>query len=170
MYAAKNSAGEKISRAMMESILNELFNAEVAQIKTGKVPKKERDKLFDAICLACGLDPKEAGATMGSTIGSVAASLLAATPDVTPAEVNRRAQAYRRVYPTAPCTPTALLKHWSAFAPKDKNKPVIDPYAEPDNWREKARRAFTGYAVDWDAKAWSDLAIDVRTDIIKKNA
>jgi hypothetical protein len=76
-----------------------------------KLTKAERDALFDAVCRACGDDAEEAK-RRPQRIGKALKDIFAMTPDVTPADISRRAGAYRRTYPRAKLTPEALAKHW----------------------------------------------------------
>jgi len=55
------------------------------------------------------------------------------TPEVTPAEIKRRAEAYHRKHPTWELTPGAIAKWWADIGPAKKE---IDVYQEPpEGWR-----------------------------------
>ena len=56
--------------------------------------------------------------------------LKAATPDVTRDDIRRRAGEYRKRFPGAAFTPTALMSHWSTLA-----QPATPTPAKSDSWK-----------------------------------
>ena len=82
---------------------------------------RPRDLIFEALCEAVGIDT---GALTKSGRGSLNGALRdirAASPDVTPQEVKRRAERYARKFSGAALTAPALAKHWASLgaAPVD---------------------------------------------------
>ncbi len=112
-------------------------------------PPRPRDALFDGLAQACGYDLRSITPSAAKQVGMAKAEILAASPDVTPEEMTLRAQAYRRRYKDAPCTPMALAKHWPEFGSTKpgKNRPSVS-MEPPAGWREAAARRWP------DAKEW----------------
>ena len=90
-----------------------------------KAPRP-RNELFDTLCEIEGSNPLEIGRKGGRIAGALR-QIKDATPDVTPAEIRRRAANYRETWPTITLTATALAAHWAKFG-----------------WAETAPLALTG--------------------------
>lgn len=75
-------------------------------------PERARNPLFDALATATGEQPLELTTTAGRAIGVALAEIRKASPDVTPEEIHRRAENYRRHMPHATLTAHALKAHW----------------------------------------------------------
>lgn len=73
-----------------------------------------KDLLFEALAEVCGMSLGELTTSARGAMNRAAKELrdLSATP----AEVERRAQAYRKKYPGIDLTPSALAKHWPALS------------------------------------------------------
>lgn len=77
-----------------------------------KRSKRERDPLFDALAVACGVNLTEMTPTAAKTIGTALGGIRTATADVTPEEITLRVKNYRRKNPTWTVSPKAIEKHW----------------------------------------------------------
>jgi hypothetical protein len=82
-----------------------------------KAPKaepkpRERNPLFDALALAEGNQLDAITKPAASAIAVALSQIRKVSPDVTPAEIQRRADNYRASMPGATLTATALAKHW----------------------------------------------------------
>lgn len=101
--------------------------------------KGSRDPIFDAIAEACGIDldaPLTRGA--GNVIGTAKRDILEASPDATPAEIHRRAEAMKAKFPGTPFGPMGLAKNWPSFpAPKVKTLPN-----GPEGWLARVSVVF----------------------------
>jgi hypothetical protein len=99
---------------------------------------RARDVVFDALCTACGWNPLEVTGASARTVGVAAASIRKAwsgeTADL-PAEIDRRRNAYVRIYSHAALTPHALAKHWAGL-----NDQAV-AMANPDTRQQFARAA-----------------------------
>lgn len=80
-----------------------------------KPPKRprERNPLFDALASECGHDPNALSKDEGSMIAKALNGIREGCPSLTPEEIKLRAGNYRKMWPNASLTPTALSKHWS---------------------------------------------------------
>ena len=138
-----------------------------------------RDVLFDAIATATGKDLTCLGRNEAATVATAKRDILEASPNVTAAEIARRAAAYRKKYRDAACTPMALANHWSEFgqapAPLKAAKRVFSEANPPDGptWRHAVR-----YSRDYDLPSgfdipavcqcddWAQLPAPVRTTLL----
>lgn len=147
------------------------------KIEKNKPPPalRARDELFDALASATGNDPKGMTSSAAKSCGVKLAEIRKASPDVTPAEINRRAKLYRDKYRDAALTPAGLCAHWGEFATKLNGGGVSrpDPYKEPDfDWRSVARRVYPD-AMDWISPhdfskiAWSVIDLNQRSKILQ---
>ena len=138
----------------------------------------KRDALFDGLASACGYDLHSITRSAATQIGMAKAEILAASPTVTPGDMSFRAQAYRRKYRDAPCTPLALAKHWPEFAANTASVPrpaapavVRDPAVPVAGWAMLLRHHVPGHdAAALDALCameWSELPLPVREAILK---
>lgn len=105
---------------------------EPAQKGEGSQETKERPRnlVWDAICELFALEPSQMTKAEQSKIGRVVKELKAATPDVSREDIRRRAGEYRKRFPGAAFTPTALMSHWSTLT-----QPVASPQAKSDSWK-----------------------------------
>jgi hypothetical protein len=77
-----------------------------------KPPPKARapDPIWDAVTAACSIDTTQLTSTARGATNKAVAELRAV--DASPDQIRARAAAYRRTYPNAALTPSALVKHW----------------------------------------------------------
>lgn len=85
-------------------------------------PRSEDDHsnhqpLFIALVTALNINPREITPPLGAEIGKAAKNLRTINAD--PAEVPVRADRYRRKFPKAALTPSALAKHWASLGADD---------------------------------------------------
>jgi len=96
---------------------------------SGPPRRRERppDPTWDALLVACGIDAGSLTTPQRGATNKAAAELrgVHATPD----DIKTRAVAYRRTFPNAALTPSALVKHWASLngTPPDTSTP---PYYE----------------------------------------
>lgn len=135
-----------------------------------------RDLLFDAICTACELDVNGLTREAAKQVATAKRDILEATPDVTPEDIAQRGEAWRRKYPTIRgCSPMALAKHWPALGTNGgalTRGARKDNYVEPVGWKtsEAAKKALFVSDETWAlivARGWFDLAVDIRSVILK---
>lgn len=84
-------------------------------------PKKERprDALLDSLASLGGSNPKETPRSRWSSIAKCKRDLLEVCPDLSPQEIDRRAENYRTHFSGAALTPEALTKHWAVCATRN---------------------------------------------------
>ncbi len=82
---------------------------------------RPRDLIFEALCEATGVEAKSLTKPGRGALNAALRDIRAASPDVTPQEVKRRAERYARKFSGAALTAPALAKHWASLgaAPVD---------------------------------------------------
>lgn len=78
-------------------------------------PAKPRNVLFDALAEAEGSNVSELGPRGGARIAVALKEIKAASPDVTPEEIKKRAANFRASWPKMSLTANALAAHWAKF-------------------------------------------------------
>lgn len=80
----------------------------------------KQDLIWDALAAACDLETGQMTTTEQGKMRKAVKELrdVGATPE----EVKRRAHRYRHEHPTWDLTPTALVAHWSSFAPRKQRE------------------------------------------------
>lgn len=130
-----------------------------------------RNPLFDALALACGINPSEATAAIRRTIGVALADILSVSPGATPDEFRRRAGLYQKKHKDWPLTPTALAKYWGEFGPADGLTWTAKQDVAPEGWEACVRSLYNGatgtYMV---ALGWEKLGTNLQQSIRKKLA
>ena len=114
-----DAGGGDTADAQNESHRNESHkNTLAAAPREEAKPKAARpeDPLWNAMLAACGID----GTTITKTgRGQVNAALKELREiGATPADIDAKAKVYRKTWPDASLTPSALVKHWAALATK----------------------------------------------------
>ena len=77
-------------------------------------PGRKNDPLWDAVMDACGVKSEDLTKSARGGYNKAVSELRNVGAD--PADIPTRARNYRRAYPNAALTPTALAKHWAALA------------------------------------------------------
>ena len=80
-----------------------------------KAPRPE-DPLWNAMLAACGIDGKTITKTGRGQVNAALKELREI--GATPADIDAKAKVYRKTWPDASLTPSALVKHWAALATK----------------------------------------------------
>lgn len=136
---------------------------------------RPRNPLFDALALATGTkDLAKLTRAGAKAIGVALADIREVSADVSPAEIERVIDAYKRTHPTWPCTAPAIAKNWAEFAASTSSPRSArrDVYVEPPAWRDAANRIFPNardfvQPVDFSTVAWLDIPFTLRADILK---
>ena len=79
--------------------------------------ERPRDLIFEALCEATGVDAKSLTKPGRGALNAALRDIRAASPDVTPDEVKKRAGRYSRKFSGAALTAPALAKHWASLGP-----------------------------------------------------
>lgn len=109
----------------------------------GRKPDRPRDPIFDALAQAAGMDLAEITKPAGGEIAAAKAAILAVCPDVTPAEIKRRAAKLAAKWSGVAVTASSLAKHWGEFGgtgKKTDGRPA--PEAAPAGWVAKLHRIY----------------------------
>lgn len=75
--------------------------------------ERGEDMLFEEVATSCDIDWRQLTSSARGALNRATAELRSL--GVHPSEVRRRADEFRRRYPRATLTPTALAKHWPAL-------------------------------------------------------
>lgn len=95
-----------------------------------------RDELFESVCSVTGHDPKQLTSSERGKINRALKDLRSV--QATPSDVIARADVWRKRYPNATLTPTALAAHWSSLQRTTISTPTAD--AELEEIRNATRR------------------------------
>lgn len=163
----------KLTEEAMAVALGPLLQCEFPSAKF-PMKKPERDVLFDAFSLSCGINPTEATPAIKRSIAVALADILSVSPDVTPNDFRDRAEAYKKKHKDWPLTCSSLAKYWGEFG-KASGRTVAakgDVYQEPENWKSDKRIQESMKLSDgtWEvvsSRDWFDLAVDLRADILR---
>lgn len=124
--SAKQVLEQTSGKAVPESETEEL-EVSSSHSAAAKPPKQRPpDLLFDALVVACGIDPKGLTASARGSVNTALKQLREV--EATPNQVQLRARRFRERYRDITLTPTALAKHWPSLnghAPAD---------AKPAGW------------------------------------
>ena len=106
--------------------------------------------LFDALVGIEGCDPAQITGPMAACIGKALKTIREVSPDVTAAEIQRRATAYRAKWEGITLTSQALAKHWGTlggFVGGKKEGEAVQTFA-PDGF-ERACQALYDDVTPW---------------------
>jgi hypothetical protein len=98
--------------------------------------------LLDVLAVVGGGNVETVTRAMWGEAAKALSDIKVVCVDVTPEMIGKAAEAYRREWPKASLSPSALAKHWSQFAPgaKKEGGRTAQGVAEPTwNWRRVAR-------------------------------
>lgn len=174
---AREAAGGTLPWATVGDIIQKAHDQDVsgliAMYGAPKTPRKQpvprkRNEFVDALAEACGGHPQTMTASAIRAVAISWAEIKAVSPDCTPDELKRRAERYRSLHPTWPCTAGSIAKHWDSLGVSlgRTESARLDPYITPPDWLEKAKRLYP--EADFTGREWSDLPITIRTTIIQK--
>jgi hypothetical protein len=93
----------------------------VANAVNGKTSRnrranRNRDPIIDALAALDGSDLSQVTQGAWGAAAKARKDIMDVTPDVTPEEIQRRADRYRLKFPNSALTPSAIAKHWGALA------------------------------------------------------
>lgn len=124
---------------------------------------RKRDELFDCLAKAEGSNPVQLTKRAARTVAVAIAEIRKASPDVTPEEIARRAERYRRVMPQgSTLTASALAKHWARCGEVVRLATPAPILQEPANWRATLKRLFPDSADDL---TWATLPDSIRQQV-----
>lgn len=83
-------------------------------------PQRAPDPLFDALANACGCKPSELTKNAARAVGFALSQIRDVMPDLTSAEIERRAKNYHGHFPNATITANALSNQWAKCADTPK--------------------------------------------------
>lgn len=157
----------------MAVALGPLLQSEYPNAKT-PLKKSDRDILFDAFSLSCGINPNEATPPIKRSIAVALADILSVSPEVTPNDFRDRAEAYKKKHKDWPLTCSSLAKYWGEFGNAIGRTVAAkgDIYQEPPNWKTNDVIAHNMHLSPetWIVVAsrnWFDLSPDIRADILR---
>jgi len=171
-YSALCLRAKALSRRLKPQEVIETLQAEYDKAVVAKMPRKERDKMFDALAEACRFQPPFTKSAAGQ-IARAIKEILEVNPTVTPEEMLRRARIILKRF-EGKAGPMAVSSHWHTVSNSARtNTAKTDPYVEPPaGWREKAAAKYPD-AMNWGnphcfaTMPWSEVSISLRPDILK---
>lgn len=95
---------------------------------------RKKDTLFETVARVCGISTTTLTRSSRGQLNAALKELREV--NATEAEVEAKAKAYRKQYPNATLTPSALVKHWSSFAEAEKKqqRPSVWDTYEPQEY------------------------------------
>jgi len=144
-----------------------------AEAKAPKLDKRTHAELFNAMALACGLNPLECPMAMKKTIAVALADIRTVTPGLTPDEIAKRARTYKQKHRDWPLTAMSLAKWWGDLGSGDMGRTFTAQAAqEPPNWKEtlprlmpEAEPATISYMIN--QLGWNRLSASMQSSIRK---
>ncbi len=100
--------------------------------------RRQPDRLFEAMCAACGQDPKRVTSAERGRINKALKDLRSV--EATPEQIAAAAAQYARIYPNATLTPTAMAAHWSKLTANVTRAATVETHPDLDQIREQTRR------------------------------
>lgn len=180
-YKLLNARGQpslgKINGKILAELLDKFEAAEKRKDKVARerrLSKTERNKLFDALAIGCGADPKNMTTVEGTQFGVGISAIIQATPDITPEEVAEACARYKTMRPGCTITPTAVSKIWSSVMPRRRKdgteRPPPESIPEPDDWRALMRDDPEEQANVESSRQWPEMLPHYQRRIAKKCA
>lgn len=171
LYAAKAASGKSLNKSQLANVID----AKIKELKLYR-PKRMvsgRNIMFDALCVACGINPSDVTSSQGSNIGTALGEISAVSPDLTAEDLQLRANKYRKLYPDIAITPSGLAAHWGECWAGERTKQSAAT-TEPDGWRDVFREMCRD--AEWSDRSiesvinagWSRMSIEHRTGIIRR--
>lgn len=114
--------------------------SEVKLTTKGDAPTKAPDHLFEAMCAACGSDPKRLTSSERGRINKALKDLR--TVNATAEEIAYAAGQWRLTYPNATLTPTAMAAHWSKLTARRPGVATVEVDPELEDIRSQQRRSW----------------------------
>lgn len=132
--AKSKELGRKLEYAEVLDLGEQAHTAIVRQVR--RTPK--RNIIVDSIVEACGGNPDQTTPAAFRAAGVAVADIKSVDPDVTPDEIFKRAQRYRRKFPGIAITPTALCKYWGELGDGPVRRTAAETsriqHTAPDGW------------------------------------
>lgn len=150
----------------------ENFQAFVAPPKAKRAASapRKRNEHIDALASACGGHPDTMTHSAIRAVAVAWAEIKAVSPDCTPGELKRRADRYKSLHPTWPCTAGALAKHWDSLGVSlgRTESARTDAYIAPPDWLKKAQAIYP--EADFTGREWAEIPITLRGEILRRTA
>lgn len=102
--------------------------------------RKATDRLFEAMCQACGHDPKRLTSAERGRINKALKDLRSV--GATAEEITAAASQWTRIYPNATLTPTAMAAHWSKLTSRRTAGTTTDTHPDLDQVRQQQRTSW----------------------------
>ena len=177
--AARGKAlGRRLTRQEWLQAVSEAYVAyeqerAVKSERTARINSRQQTELFNALCLACGINPLETTSAMKKTVAVAIADIRTVTPNVTPDEIAARARTYKNKHRDWPLTPMSLTKHWGECGHGDIAKTYsAQQSVEPQGWQQVvpdmmdgAAPASIGYLI---SQGWPSLSSSLQSAIRKR--
>lgn len=128
-------------------------------------PSGARADLFKSIAIAEGSVVAQLTKPAEKRINAALDQILRVFPQLTAAEIDRRALRYHQVMPAGTrLTAHALAMHWAKCgSPANPNASVA--ISEPKDWREKLERKYPGNAINAEMRGWSDVPPQIQAEL-----
>lgn len=174
---AREAAGGQLAWGVVAEIVQKAHDQDVAGLAAlygaPKTPRKQpvprkRNEFVDALAEACGGHPQTMTKSAIRAVAIAWAEIHAVSPDCTPDELKRRAERYRSIHPTWPCTAGAIAKHWDSLGVSlgRTESAKHDAYIPPPDWLNKAQQLYP--EADFTGREWAGIPITIRAEILRR--
>lgn len=176
---AREQAGGTLAWQKVAAIIQASFEQEIAcfaaingaprKPRAAPATPRKRDEHIDSLVYACGGDPFQLTRAAIQAAAVAVAEIKQVSPDVSVEEIKRRVQRYKEKHRDWPLTPMAVSKNWHDLGTSAGRtySAALDPYIEPEGWRDMAAKVFPNG--DFSDKQWAEVSILVRKDILTKS-
>ena len=171
--AKAKELGRRLNGAEWKQTVQSVYDQFQAEAAAGsKIDKRTQTELFNAMAMACGINPLECPAVMKKTISVALADIRTVTPNLTPDEIGRRARAYKSKHRDWPLTAMSLAKWWGEFGQDQAKTFAARTSLEPEGWEEAVPKVMPdadpssiSYIIH--QMGWSRMSSDMQTAIKK---
>ena len=132
----------KVNASLLADLADRFEQAEIRRGKaerSKKVGKAERDRLFEALAIGTGSDPKSMTEPELRRCAVAISAIIKATPDVTPEEVSAACKKYHSVFSSASITTSAVANNWSKLVTRESGRKAVNlvdiTKAPPFDWK-----------------------------------
>lgn len=176
--AKATELGRRLSPEEWKAVVQQCYDDAqallAAEAKAPKLDKRAHAELFNAMALACGLNPLECPTVMKKTIAVALADIRTVTPGLTPDEIGTRARKYKQKHRDWPLTAMSLAKYWGELGSNDLGRTfAAQATQEPPNWKEtlprlmpEAEPATISYMIN--QLGWNRLSSSMQASIRKQ--
>lgn len=143
VYLARESAhkaGVKFNLSDAAKIIDQLDEGRIQPAQPRKITRDEQTELFNALALACGINPMEVTRGVRQSIAVALADIRSVSPNVTPEDFRSRSELFKRKHKDWTLTVPTLAKYWGELGPANGLTAAAKRELPPTGWEEVFRK------------------------------